>query len=191
MGKRIWGILLAAAMLVTVMPENVLTASAAQKKAVCKFSKSKLSMKAGSKKTLKITKKNIGVCRQEWSSSKKSVATVSQKGKITAKKAGITVIKCKVYYGIKGSRAKTLHHKTLKCTVRVTAKANKEKKPTNTPNTTKKPSVTGAPPVEPTPTIEPTPVPTLAPTEEPEDPDVTLAQGFGSFTCLYCTGKNV
>lgn len=174
MGKRIWGILLAAAMLVTVLPGNVLTASAAKKKAVCKFSKSKLSMKAGSKKTLKITKKNIGVCRQEWSSSKKSVATVSKKGKITAKKAGTTVIKCKVYYGIKGSRAKTLHHKTLKCTVRVTAKK------TSTTKTTKKPTVTVAPTVTPIPTAEVTPAPTLAPTEEPDDPSVTPAQEFAA-----------
>ena len=56
----------------------------------------------------------------KWTSSKKSVAAVSKKGKITAKKAGKAVIRCKVKYIAKASKkAKT---KTLKC--RVVVKKN-------------------------------------------------------------------
>lgn len=49
------------------------------------LSKTKLTMKVGESKTLKVknTKKKV-----KWSSSKKSVVTVSKKGKIKAKKAG-------------------------------------------------------------------------------------------------------
>lgn len=55
-----------------------------------KLSKSKLSLKVGKTYTLRL--KNVKSKKVKWSSSKKSVATVSRKGKIRAKKKG----KCKI-----------------------------------------------------------------------------------------------
>lgn len=68
-----------------------------------KFAVKKVVMVKGETKTLKV----IGKKPTKWTSSKKSVATVTAKGKVTAKKKGTTTIKCKV--------AK----KTLSCTVKV------------------------------------------------------------------------
>lgn len=67
------------------------------------------------KKTLTVGKsftlKMVGTKAKSWTSSKKSVATVSSKGKVTAKKAGTTTITCK---GTDG--------KTYKCKITVKAK---------------------------------------------------------------------
>lgn len=68
-----------------------------------KFAVKKVVMVKGETKNLKV----VGKKPTKWTSSKKSVATVNAKGKVTAKKKGTTIIKCKV--------AK----KTLKCTVKV------------------------------------------------------------------------
>lgn len=78
-----------------------ITATANKKKAVCKVSlrerpllkieKSKLTMKARTKKKLVLLKQGIDE-KAEWTSSNPEVATVSQKGKITALKAGKTNI---------------------------------------------------------------------------------------------------
>lgn len=174
--KQIWGILLTAALVMGSMSGNVRSASAATKKVTLKLSQTKLSMTVGSKKTLSVKKKNVKkIVSRTWSSSKKSVATVSKKGKITAKKAGKTVITCKVKYIAKAS--KKAQKKTLKCTVRVTAKANKTTVPagqtaTNTQTPANSPDSTVQP------SIDPTPVPTLAPTREPEVEGVTPAQEF-------------
>lgn len=58
-----------------------------------KLNKTKLTMNVKEKYTLKVkgTKKKV-----KWSTSKKSIATVSSKGKVTAKKAGTTTITAKV-----------------------------------------------------------------------------------------------
>lgn len=68
-----------------------------------KFAVKKVVMVKGETRTLKV----VGKKAKNWTSTKKSVATVSAKGKVTAKKKGTTIIKCKV--------AK----KTLRCTVKV------------------------------------------------------------------------
>ena len=58
-----------------------------------KISKTKLSLNTGDTKTLKIT----GTTKKiTWSTSDKSVATVSSKGKVTAKNAGSAVITASV-----------------------------------------------------------------------------------------------
>ncbi len=79
---------------------------------------SKAAMKTGDKKALKATVKPAGVyCPLSWSSGNKSVATVDQKGNVTAKAPGTAVITVK-------SREKNKKGKylTKKCTVTVTAK---------------------------------------------------------------------
>lgn len=72
----------------------------------------------------------------KWSSKNKKIATVSKKGKITAKKAGKTKVICKVTYK-KGKKKVT---KKLSVTVKVTAKKKTMKKPTVT--VTAKPTAT-------------------------------------------------
>lgn len=58
-----------------------------------KISKTKMTLGVGESSTLKVT----GTSKKaKWSSSKKSVATVSSSGKVTAKKAGTATIKAKV-----------------------------------------------------------------------------------------------
>lgn len=150
--KKVLAFLLAFAMIVTGSGLSAVIGgaqadAASKKKVTLKLSKSKLSIKAGSSKTLKITKKNVKKIKsQKWTSSKKSVATVSKKGKVVAKKAGKTTIKCKVKYIAKGTKkAKT---KTLKCTVTVTKKTSATKAPTT--QTTVQPTV--APVITPAPT---------------------------------------
>ena len=62
-------------------------------KSKVKISNSKITLIVGQSKTLKVkgTKK-----KPKWSSSKKSVATVSKKGKVVAKKAGNATIIAKI-----------------------------------------------------------------------------------------------
>ena len=99
--------------------------SQAAKKKTPKLNKSKLTLTVGKTAKLKVknTKKKI-----KWSSSKKSVATVTKKGKVKAKKAGKTTITAKV------------GKKKLKCKVTVTAKkSNTKATPKPATNTTVKP----------------------------------------------------
>ena len=97
------------------------------------LSKKKLTMSVGESKTLKVknTKKKV-----KWSSGKKSVASVSKKGRVKAKKKGTAVITAKV--------AKT----KLKCRVTVKAKASKKNtaqntKPSNPSNNTPNQNILG------------------------------------------------
>jgi hypothetical protein len=97
---------LAAAMVITA---SAVPASAAAKPAL---SKTKLTLTVGQTATLKV--KNAAKKETiKWASSKKAYATVSSKGKVTAKKAGKTVISATL------KNAK----KTLKCNVTVKAAA--------------------------------------------------------------------
>ena len=87
-----------------------------------KLSRTKLSLKKGKSKTLKV--KNVKKGQKiVWKSSKKKVATVSKKGKVKAKRAGRTVITAKI------------KKKTLRCRVTVTDKKGDAsgKKPERTP----------------------------------------------------------
>ena len=83
------------------------------KKKKISLSKTKLTLTVGKKSTLKL--KNATASKVKWSSSKKSVASVSSKGVVKAKKAGKATIKAK-YKG-----------KTYKCTVTVKKKTSSSK----------------------------------------------------------------
>lgn len=113
-----------------ILPGADVDAKAKKKKP--KLSKTKFSITAGKKKTIKI--KNASKAKKiKWKSSKKKVATVKKKGKyggkITARKKGKATIS--VTFRLKGKKKK------LKCKVTVKAK----KKPaTPTPKTTKQPT---------------------------------------------------
>lgn len=63
-----------------------------------KLNKSKLTVKVGKKKTLKVvvSPKSIGVKSKTWSVTKKKIASVSKKGVVMGLKKGITKVKCKV-----------------------------------------------------------------------------------------------
>ncbi len=162
---------------------NSASASAAKaKKVTLKLSKSKDTMKVGESKTFKIQKKNVKKIKsQKWSSTKKTVATVSKKGKVTAKKAGSTKIKVKVKYIAKGSsKAKT---KTLTCTLKVTAGATQSTGAPGTGTTapgtgttapgtgTTAPGTTTAPTATPVPTKDPE---TVVITDPVSPEDVTI-----------------
>ncbi|MCH5252799.1 MAG: Ig-like domain-containing protein [Lachnospiraceae bacterium] len=119
--KKRLAILLMISMVVSVLSTNVQV----EGKSKIKLSKKKLTLYVGRTKTLKLkgTKKT-----PKWSSSKKSVATVSKKGKIKAKKKGTTVITAK------------LKKKNYKC--KVTVKKHTAPKPQTSPepSQTKKPT---------------------------------------------------
>lgn len=148
--------LLILCLMASMMPQNAM--------AVKKIRISSKSMKLypGQSRTVKLkgtTKK------PKWSSSKKSVATVSKKGKIKAKKQGNAVITAK------------LGKKKYKCKVKVlanpdTSTSSKEEQPSYD-NTTGIPASPAAPTSSSEPTLTPTAVPTssaeptLAPTAAP------------------------
>ena len=132
--KKALTILLVFIMILTISP---IQANAAKK---VKLNKSKLSLYVGKSYTLKL--KNIKN-KIKWKSSKKSVATVSSKGKVKAKKKGSCKITAKV------------GKKKYVCKVTV-----KKKISSSTSISTTEP--TDKPPAKPTPTpiAEPTPTPT-------------------------------
>lgn len=88
----------------------------AQEKSAAQISNTKVTLTAGFKKTLKVSDGTV----QSWTSSKKSVATVSSKGVVTAKKAGKTTI-----------TAKTTDGQTLQCVVTVKNNVYSKAKYTN------------------------------------------------------------
>lgn len=87
-----------------------------------KMSKTKITLYVGKSMALKV--KNLGKkIKVTWKSSNKSVATVSYKGKVKAKKKGTAIITAKFSYKKNGKKLT----KTLKCKVTV---KNKKTKPT-------------------------------------------------------------
>ena len=88
-----------------------------QAKAKIKLNKTKISLQRGKTYTLKVkgTKKKV-----KWSSNKKTIATVTRKGKVTAKKQGTAVITAKI------------GKKKYKCKVKVWQKTTKKSAKTNT-----------------------------------------------------------
>ena len=88
-----------------------------QAKAKIKLNKTKISLQRGKTYTLKVkgTKKKV-----KWSSNKKTIATVTRKGKVTAKKQGTAVITAKI------------GKKKYKCKVKVWQKTTKKPTKTNT-----------------------------------------------------------
>ena len=94
---------------VLVVPSVSANAKKKVKAKSIKISKT-LTMKKGTKKTLKVTlkPKNVTVKKVKWTSSNTKVATVSSKGKITAKKSGLTTITAKTTDGSKLKSSCTL-----------------------------------------------------------------------------------
>lgn len=88
-----------------------------QAKAKIKLNKTKISLQRGKTYTLKVkgTKKKV-----KWSSNKKTIATVTRKGKVTAQKPGTAVITAKI------------GKKKYKCKVKVWKKTTKKPTKTNT-----------------------------------------------------------
>lgn len=112
-----------ALLMAAVLAGSTLYSGVADAASAIKLNKKTAKIAVGKSVTLKVrgTKKKV-----KWKSSKKSVATVSAKGKVTGKKAGKAVVTAKV----KG--------KTLKCKVTVTKKqaAKKTAKTAGKKNTT-------------------------------------------------------
>ena len=79
---------MAVILIITLMPVNVEAASK------IKLNQSKTTIYAGSSEILKVSGTSKKII---WSSSNKNVATVSSKGKITAKKKGKALIWLKTY----------------------------------------------------------------------------------------------
>ena len=88
-----------------------------QAKTKIKLNKTKISLQRGKTYTLKVkgTKKKV-----KWSSNKKTIATVTRKGKVTAQKPGTAVITAKI------------GKKKYKCKVKVWQKTTKKPTKTNT-----------------------------------------------------------
>ena len=82
-----------AKILIAVLLLGTLTDVSTAKAATPKLNKSKLTLYIGSNYTLKVKKASGKV---KWTSGKKSVATVSSKGKVVAKKAGKAKITAKI-----------------------------------------------------------------------------------------------
>lgn len=85
--------LLLFSLLLSILAPNVVPGSISQVEAAVKISKKSVVLIKGQSATLKISGTKSKV---KWSSNKTSVATVSQKGKITAKKKGTATITAKI-----------------------------------------------------------------------------------------------
>lgn len=148
--KIYYGIVLTAALIISVInPTNIPTEAAK-----IKLNKASITLDIGKTFTLKVK----GIKKKaKWVSSNKKIATVTQKGKVTAKSAGTAKITAKI--------AK----KKYSCTVKVTDLDTASPTPVSTT----------APTQEPTPSAAPTQQPTAAPTQEPPEPTgTTVSDNF-------------
>ena len=110
--KRIFSVIMAMTLSLNMLSGDVqFTANAASK---ISLSKTKLTIEEGSTKTIKVKNAPKGAS-VKYSSSKKSVAKVSQKGVVTAIKKGKAAIRVKVKY----TQKKKKKVKNLKCLVTV------------------------------------------------------------------------
>lgn len=174
--KKLLSIMVVALLVVTAIP--------IQAEAAVKISKTKQTLYVGQSITLKVTgtKKKV-----KWSSTNKKVATVTQKGKIKAKQAGVATIKA------------TVTKKVLKC--KITVKKKEQNTPTGTPkpSSTLKPEETPSQSQTPSPAPEITPTPEPTPTSEPQEnlkekveilAEYTLPDSIGWFTRHFIIVKN-
>ena len=159
--KIVLAILLAAGLTLSGMDEIAVHAEAAGKKATVKLNQTQVSLKKGKKVTLKIVTKNIQkIVSAKWSSKNKKIATVSSKGKVTAKKAGkSTMITCKVQYKTKDS--KKVKSKKLLCKVKVKKDAAQTAQPTQTTQ-----PIQSAQPTQPAQSTSPSPTADSSPATE-------------------------
>lgn len=130
---------------------TVLAAPADSEAASLSLNRKKLTLRPGKSYTLKI--RGHRGKKVTWKSTNKKIATVNQKGKVTAKKTGKVKVTAKV------------KNKKLVCSVTIKNKKKPVSKPTATP-----PSVTAVPkPTSvPKPTIPPRPsAPGIQPTQKP------------------------
>ena len=144
--KKLFGILLAVALLISAInPANTPTEAAAK----VKLNKTSITLSTGKTVTLKVkgTKK-----KATWTSANKKIATVTQKGKVTAKSAGTTKITAKI--------AK----KKYSCTVKVTDSGTAIPTPVPTATPTQEPEE---------PTAAPTQEPATEPTQKPTEAEVS------------------
>ena len=123
--KKIFSVIMTLAIIASLCSTFSITASA---KSGIKLSASSITLIVGKSKTIKL--KGISKSQTKkvkWSSNKKRIAVVNKKGKITAKKAGKTVITAKY------------KNKKYKCKVTVVKKSGNTT--SNANNTTNKPSI--------------------------------------------------
>lgn len=131
--KKLLSLLLIFSMLLSITPVQEVSAKTAKKP---KLSSSKVELKVGSSKTIKLknyTKlSKAKIKKVKWTSSKKGVLSIKTSGKykqnckITAKKSGSTTLKLKY------------NNKTYKCTVKVNKKKTSEQPTTTEQKTTEK-----------------------------------------------------
>ena len=115
--KKLLSYILTFALVISLTASLAASASAAPKSKP-KLSKTKVTMNVGKKTTLKV--KNVSKSATiKWKSSNKKVATVSSKGKVTAKKAGTAKITATV------NGKKCTCKVTVKCTKHVWKKVGK------------------------------------------------------------------
>ena len=145
--KLVLSMLLVTAICLTLLPYT--EASAASKP---KLNKTKLTLKQGETKKLKV--KKSGGKKIKWKSKKKRIATVSKKGLVKAKKVGKTTITAKV------------GKKTLRCKVTVVPRNTGTASPTRVPASTT-PQVSKQTPPTHTTTQSPAPAPTHTTTQSP------------------------
>lgn len=117
--KTAVSLVLAASLVLTGVSTNqsAQTAQAAAKKTTVKLSKTSAKVKSGKTLKLKVTIKNGKIKSKKFSTSNKSVATVSSKGVVKGALEGKAVVKCVVKYTETGK--KKVKSKTLKCNVTV------------------------------------------------------------------------
>ena len=141
---------------------------AASKPKQIKLNAKKKTLTVGQKFTLKVKKVKPSKASKKvtWKSSRKSVATVSRKGIVKAKKVGSTTI-----------TATSKGNKKVKATCRITVKkATKKNTPTSTPTATPTatPAVTPSASPTATPSATPEPTPTSAPQYLKEEADFNV-----------------
>lgn len=132
--------------------------------------KEKMNLTIGNSKKIKVN--GLYIVNKKFKSSKKQIAQVSKKGKVTAKKVGQCKITITVKYK-KTKKAKKFNVKKFICKVRIKAINSNFEPPskTHTSVRTRKPTITPtlAPTGKPTirPCLLPTASPTIAPTSTP------------------------
>lgn len=170
--KTKWGKSVAVVMALALTVASVPGADAqAAKKA--KLSTKKLTIKVGKKKTIKI-KNKVKKAKYTFKVKKASIAKVSKKGVVTAKKAGTTTITVKEKSG-----KKTRKLGTVKITVKKNTTTSKKTTPTTAPATVAPTASATAAPTAPSqggasdPTKVPDPTQPADPTEVPGTPGPT------------------
>ena len=182
-------------------------AKSSDKKVTLNSSSKKLQKGKSFTLSVKAVSKDVKVKKVKFSSGKRSVASVSSKGKVKALKEGNTIIKCVVSYkekkNVKGKKKWKDFNKTLKCNVTVyvnkvtpTSEPTKTPAETETPTSepTKTPAETETPTSEPTKTPTETEVPTSEPTKTPvatEKPSAEPAAASDAYQMVHDLGLGI